>query len=146
MNRRDVLKALAAVPFAGAARARAQGAAPPVVGILYGASSEEWPNRLAAFRLGLAEAGYVEGRNLVVESRYAEGNLDRVPPLIAELVSLKVAVLVTPGTPVTAILGELDTPIAAADGAPRPTVPGVSRLWPARPPTTAGTRSTCCRR
>ena len=56
-----------------------------------------------ALRKGLRELGYVEGQNLLIEYRYAEGNPDRLPGLIAELVRLKVAVLVTPGTPVTAI-------------------------------------------
>jgi putative ABC transport system substrate-binding protein len=56
-----------------------------------------------ALRQGLRELGYVEGDNLVIEYRYAEGNSDRLPDLIAELVKLKVGVLVTPGTPVTSV-------------------------------------------
>ena len=51
--------------------------------------------RLEALRAGLAERGYVEGKNLVIEARWAEGKMERVPELAAELVRLKVDVLVT---------------------------------------------------
>ena len=49
-----------------------------------------------AFRQGLRDLGYVEGKNMVVEYRYAEGKMDRIPSLVAELVQLKVDVLVSP--------------------------------------------------
>ncbi len=75
----------------------------PRVGYVWSGAPGSDPIETKALRQGLEELGYVEGRNLVIEYRYAEGNLDRVPRLIAELVNLKVAVLVTPGTPVTAI-------------------------------------------
>ena len=54
-----------------------------------------------AFRQGLRELGYVEGKNIVIESRYADGKLDRLPALAAELVRLKVDVIVTGGRAVT---------------------------------------------
>ncbi len=57
------------------------------------------PHLLEAFRQGLRDLGYVEGRNLVIEYRSAEGNLERLPALAAELVALKVDVIVGPGTP-----------------------------------------------
>ena len=53
--------------------------------------------RIEAFRQGLRELGYVEGKNIVIEWRYAEGKLDRLPALAAELVRLKVDVIVTAG-------------------------------------------------
>src|SRR5262249_39326049 len=79
--------------------ARAQQAAMPVVGML----SAEWPNlfndRLRAFHDGLRETGYVEGRNLAIEYRWAEGQNDRLPALVAELVRHQVTVIVSTSTP-----------------------------------------------
>ena len=59
------------------------------------------PARIEAFRQGLRELGYVEGKNIVIEWRYAEGKLDRLPALAAELVRLKVDIIVTAGPTVT---------------------------------------------
>ena len=59
------------------------------------------PVRIEAFRQGLRELGYVEGKNIVIEYRYAEGKIDRLPALAAELVRLKVDVIVTGGPAVT---------------------------------------------
>ena len=59
------------------------------------------PARIEAFRQGLRELGYVEGKNIVIEYRYAEGKLDRLPALAAELVRLKVDVIVTAGPTAT---------------------------------------------
>jgi putative tryptophan/tyrosine transport system substrate-binding protein len=79
--------------------ARAQQEAVPVVGVL----SAEWPNllsdRLRAFHDGLRETGYVEGRNLAIEYRWAEGQNDRLPALAAELVRRQVTVIVATSTP-----------------------------------------------
>jgi ABC-type uncharacterized transport system substrate-binding protein len=81
-----------------AARAQ-QPTAMPVVGVL----SAEWPNlfsdRLRAFHDGLREAGYVEGRNLAIEYRWAEGQNDRLPALAGELVRRQVNVIVSTSTP-----------------------------------------------
>ena len=62
----------------------------PRIGNLSNASASASPARIEAFRQGLRELGYVEGKNIVIEWRYAEGKLDRVPALAAELVRLKV--------------------------------------------------------
>ena len=59
------------------------------------------PDRIEAFRQGLRELGYVEGKNIVIEWRYAEGKLDRLPALAAELVRLKVDIIVSGGPTVT---------------------------------------------
>src|SRR5262249_53406436 len=79
--------------------ARAQQGTMPVVGVL----SAEWPNlfsdRLRAFHDGLRETGYVEGRNLAIEYRWAEGRNDRLPALAAELVRRQVTVIVSTSTP-----------------------------------------------
>ena len=82
------------------AAARAQKAALPVIGYLNGASAAEFPHLLAAFRKGLAEAGYSEDRNVAIEYRYADGRYERLPALAADLVGRRVSVIVaTAGTP-----------------------------------------------
>src|SRR5262245_60869030 len=69
------------------------------VGILATSSASFYSARVEAFRQRLRELGYVEGKNIVIESRYAEGKLERLPYLAAELVRLKVDVIVTGGGP-----------------------------------------------
>jgi putative tryptophan/tyrosine transport system substrate-binding protein len=73
----------------------------PRIGYLVGASLSGVSARIEAFRQGLGELGYVEGKNIIIEYRYAEGKLDRLPPLVAELVRLKVDVIVANGPPST---------------------------------------------
>ena len=77
--------------------AGAQQAAVPVVGFLSARSLESTRNLLIAFRKGLAELGYVEGQNVAIEYRWAEGYLDRLPALAADLVQRGSAVIVTTG-------------------------------------------------
>jgi putative ABC transport system substrate-binding protein len=77
--------------------ARAQQPAMPVIGFLKSMSATSNENLVAAFRQGLSEMGYVDGRNIKVEYHWAEGNLDRLPALAADLVRRRVAVIVTPG-------------------------------------------------
>src|SRR5262245_19419831 len=68
----------------------------PRIGFLFGASSASNVDRTDAFRQGLRDLGYIEGKNILIEYRFAERKLDRVPTLVAELVQLKVDVLVVP--------------------------------------------------
>jgi putative tryptophan/tyrosine transport system substrate-binding protein len=69
----------------------------PRIGFLSAASPSAIAARIAAFQQGLRDLGYVEGKNIVIEYRYAEGKFDRLPDLAAELVRLKVDVIVTAG-------------------------------------------------
>ena len=73
----------------------------PRIGYLGGASLSAIPERIEAFRQGLRELEYVEGKNIVIEWRWAEGKPDRLPDLAAELVRLKVDIIVSAGPAVT---------------------------------------------
>ena len=79
--------------------ARAQQPAMPVVGILHPTTAEANAANLAALRAGLKEGGYVEGQNLAIEYRYAEGRNDRLPALAADLVRRPVNVIAAQGSP-----------------------------------------------
>jgi putative ABC transport system substrate-binding protein len=77
--------------------ARAQQSAIPVIGLLHPGSPEANAKYVAGFRKGLAEVGYVEGRNIAVEYRWGHGESGRLPELAADLVSRWVTVIVAPG-------------------------------------------------
>jgi putative tryptophan/tyrosine transport system substrate-binding protein len=96
MRRRDFIALLAGVsswPFL----ARAQQKAMPVIGFLSPDSQSVWGPITATFRQGLSETGYVEGHNLTIEYRWAEGHYERLPALAADLVSHKVDLIITGG-------------------------------------------------
>ncbi len=82
------------------AQAQQQGKVPRI-GYLSALSPSAEASRLDGFRQGLRDLGYVDGKNIVIESRFAEGKLDQLPDLVAELVRLKVDVIVTGGSPGT---------------------------------------------
>ncbi len=75
----------------------------PRIGYLTGATADGQTARIQAFQNGLRELGYAEGKNIVIEYRYAEGNRERLPALAAELVRLKVDVIVTGGGGITRV-------------------------------------------
>ena len=79
--------------------ARAQQPTMPVIGFLGVGSLDNYGLYLAAFRKGLIEAGFVEGQNVKIEYRWAEGQYDRMVDLVADLVRGRVAVIAVPGTP-----------------------------------------------
>jgi len=88
----------------------------PRIGFLTASSPSIFPGRIEAFRHGLRELGYVEGKNIVIEWRYAEGKLDRVPALAAELVRLKVEIIVTGGPTASGFLKEATTTVPIVIG------------------------------
>jgi putative ABC transport system substrate-binding protein len=99
--------------------ARAQQPGVPVIGYLTATSLGERPNLVAAFRRGLDEAGFVEGRNVAMEFREAEGQYDRLPALAADLVSRRAAVIVATGPPAAALAAKSATatiPIVFSSG------------------------------
>src|SRR5215831_18283846 len=90
----------------------------PRIGILSASDPSLNPDRTEAFRQGLRELGYVEGKDIVIEYRYAEGKFDRLPALAAELVRLKVDVIVTRGAAPTRSAKEVSNtiPIVMSSG------------------------------
>jgi putative ABC transport system substrate-binding protein len=119
MQRRQLIAALggaAAWPLA----ARAQQPAMPVIGVLYGVSAEAWVERMAGFRRGLGETGFVDGRNVVIEYRWADGQLDRMGWMAADLIARRAAIILVGGNTagVRAMLAAIKTiPIVFTTGA-----------------------------
>jgi putative tryptophan/tyrosine transport system substrate-binding protein len=111
MRRRDFITLLGVTAAMWPLAARSQQAAMPVIGFLGGADSVGYRAQIQALRLGLEDHGYVEGRNIAIEYRWAEGNYDRLPALAAELVRLKVAVIITQGTPAALVAKQATTSI-----------------------------------
>jgi hypothetical protein len=99
MRRREFIRLLSGTATAWPLAARAQQAAIPVIGFLGGADPAGYAPQIEALRLGLRDHGYVEGQNIAIEYRWAEGRYDRLVALAADLVRRKVAVIVTQGTP-----------------------------------------------
>src|SRR5262245_52840291 len=108
LRRRDFITLLgggAAWPLA----VHAQEAARPIIGFLGTASPGPFAHLIASFRQGLQETGFVEGRNVAIEYRWAEGQYERVPALAADLVRRQVAVIVTTGGETSAVAAKAAT-------------------------------------
>ena len=102
------------------------------IGILVVGPASAVSTRLEAFRRGLRDLGYVEGKNIELEYRYGEGKLERISELAAELVRLKVNVIVTAGSQATRPAKEAThtIPIVMANAAGSPSSELVSPVWP----------------
>ena len=98
MLRREFIGLLGGTALVRSFAAQAQQPTMPVIGFLNSASQEGYAARIAAFRQGLADAGFVEGRNVAIEFRQTDGQFDRLPSVAADLVRRRVAVIVATGT------------------------------------------------
>jgi putative ABC transport system substrate-binding protein len=106
IHRREFIVALGGAAIAWPLAARAQQAAMPVIGVLSSGPVDSPTNRLSAFHQSLQQAGFTEGKNVMIEYRWAQGHLERLPSLVMDLVRRQVAVILTTGGNVPALVAK----------------------------------------
>jgi ABC-type uncharacterized transport system substrate-binding protein len=93
MRRREFITLIGGAGVAWPLSAYAQKSAVTLIGVLHGVAAAQWADRMSGFHKGLGEAGFVEGRNVAIEYRWAEGQFERLPAMAADLVDRQVAVI-----------------------------------------------------
>ena len=111
MKRREFISLVGGAAVVWPLAAAAQQPAMPVIGFLNGTSAQGYGHFVLSFRQGLVETGYIEGQNVTIEYRWAEGHYERLPELAADLVRRRVAVLVATSTPANVIAKKATTEI-----------------------------------
>ena len=109
MRRRDFLSTIGTAAAVWPLAARGQQPAMPVVAFVNGATADNEPRNVSAFRKGLSETGFLEGQNVSVEYHWMAGQYGRLPGLIADLIRRRVAVIATPGFPDGAVAAKAAT-------------------------------------
>src|SRR3978361_1223093 len=110
MRRREFIALVGGASVGWPLVAHTQAQANPVIGFLNSTSPVAFTRFVAAFQQGLNEVGYVEGRNVTIEYRWAEGQYDRLPALVADLIRRRVSVIAATGGIVSALAAKAATP------------------------------------